>query len=210
MRSEEFISTISALSQGDEKFEEICEALEQAKIPYLPLKGSVLRALYPKGWMRTSCDIDILVREADLERAVTVLCETLEYEKKGLGSHDVSLFSPANIHLELHYDLVEDARANNCAALLSHIWEYAHPKAEGSAEHVLSDEMFYFYHIAHMAKHFEIGGCGLRPFLDLWLLDHIEADKARRDALLEQGKLLQFAEICRRLSALCRPISHPL
>lgn len=181
-------------------YAEICEAFEKEKIPFLPLKGAVMRDRYPKGWMRTSCDVDVLVKEADLERATAVLCEQYNYEKRGLGSHDVSLFSDGGTHLELHYDLVEDARANDCASILSHVWEYAHPKAEGSYCYELSDEMFYFYHIAHMAKHFEIGGCGLRPFLDLWLLDRAVSDASARDALLEQGKLLQFAQVCRRLS----------
>ena len=42
-------------------FEQICDTLEDAQIPFLPLKGSVLRGYYPEAWMRTSCDIDILV-----------------------------------------------------------------------------------------------------------------------------------------------------
>ena len=40
----------------------VCDALERAQIPYLPLKGAVLRQYYPQPWMRTNSDIDILVR----------------------------------------------------------------------------------------------------------------------------------------------------
>ena len=58
-----------------------------------------------------------------------------------------------------------------------------------------------FYHIAHMAKHFETGGCGIRPFLDLWILDNLEdIDQSARDSLLTQGGLLQFAQTSRKLS----------
>ena len=32
----------------------VCEVLEEKKIAHMPLKGSVLRALYPQPWMRTS------------------------------------------------------------------------------------------------------------------------------------------------------------
>ena len=67
---------------------------------------------------------------------------------------------------------------------------------------MLTDEMFYFYHIAHMAKHFENGGCGIRPFLDLWILEHgVEHDDTKRNVLLEQGGLLTFANAGRQLSA---------
>ena len=31
-------------------------------------------------------------------------------------------------------------------------------------------EFFLFHHIAHMSYHFVAGGCGIKPFLDLWLL----------------------------------------
>ncbi len=49
------------------EYEQICEVLEKAKIPFIPLKGSVIRQYYPEPWMRTSCDIDILVKENILE-----------------------------------------------------------------------------------------------------------------------------------------------
>ena len=42
---------------------EICSAFDEAGIDYLPLKGSVIRPFYPYESMRTSCDIDILVKE---------------------------------------------------------------------------------------------------------------------------------------------------
>ena len=65
----------------------------------------------------------------------------------------------------------------------------------------MSDEMYYFYHVAHMAKHFENGGCGVRPFLDLWILNHrMEFDGEKRDALLQKGGLLKFAKSSERMS----------
>lgn len=32
-------------------------------VPFIPLKGAVLRQLYPEKWLRTSCDVDILVKK---------------------------------------------------------------------------------------------------------------------------------------------------
>ena len=46
------------IEQLQYEFEQICQTLEETKIPFLPLKGSVLRGYYPESWMRTSCDID--------------------------------------------------------------------------------------------------------------------------------------------------------
>ena len=39
-----------------------------------------------------------------------------------------------------------------------------------------------------MAKHFENGGCGVRPFIDLWILNHRRPfDRAKRESLLRDG-----------------------
>ena len=90
------------------ELKQVCEALEKAQIPYLPLKGSVIRKYYPESWMRTSCDIDVLVHKKNLRTAVSYLIENLKYTEHEQNSHDISLFSPSGNHIELHYDLVED------------------------------------------------------------------------------------------------------
>ena len=151
--------------------------------------------------MRTSCDIDILVRKADLENAILYLTENLEYTEKERGTHDVSLFSPSGNHIELHFDLVEEGRANNAVGVLETVWENLSLHDGFSYWYEMSDAFFYFYHIAHMAKHFEVGGCGVRPFVDLWILDHLaKRDEDGRNALLEKAGLLRFADVCRQVS----------
>ena len=53
----------------------------------------------------------------------------------------------------------------------------------------------YFYHIAHMAKHLQQGGCGIRTFIDLWILDNLPTiDTLKRNDLLKSGGLLQFSQ----------------
>ena len=183
------------------ELEQIFQTLENAKIPFIPLKGSVIRKYYPESWMRTSCDIDVLVHEEELDRAVA-LFEEKGYKSDPKSSHDISLYSAGGIHIELHYETVEEGYAADANTILSNIWEYATPQSAESVHMMLTDEMFYFYHIAHMAKHFEHGGCGIRPFLDLWILEHrVKRDDPRRNTLLEQGGLLTFANTGRRLSA---------
>lgn len=182
-------------------FKNVCEALENAKIPFLPLKGSVLRSYYPEPWMRTSCDIDILVPEKYLDVATLCLVENLKYTKHRKYSHDVSLFSSNGVHLELHYDLVEDGWANSSSKILKNVWDYASVKNGKTYWYELSDSIFYFYHIAHMAKHFQQGGCGIRPFIDLWILERLaETNEAERDDLLNKGELLQFARTARKIT----------
>lgn len=179
-----------------------CRVLEEANIPFIPLKGSVLRSYYPEPWMRTSCDIDILVQEENLDRAVEVLKQKLQYQGGGKSDHDVLLRSPGGTTLELHYDTIQERYANHTSRdVLAGIWEDASPIKAGSSHMLLSDPMFYFYHIAHMAKHFEVGGCGVRSFLDIWILNHkVDHDKDAREQLLREGGLLQFAKAAETLS----------
>jgi len=183
------------------EYEILCDVLEKAKIQFLPLKGSVIRKYYPEAWMRTSCDIDILVHEDDVEKAKTLLVDENGYKDHGKSSHDISLFTPANIHVELHYNLGEDGITSESSEVLKNVWNHATVREGFLSWYEMSDEMFYFYHIAHMAKHFENGGCGIRPFMDLCILDAIpKINMEKRDSLLETGKLLKFADVARKLS----------
>jgi len=183
------------------EYDKLCDCLEKAQIPFIPLKGSVIRKYYPEAWMRTSCDIDVLVREEDVEKAVSVLADENRYTYQGKTSHDISLFTPNKIHIELHYSLLEDGIANESSEVLGKVWSTVVVRDGFEFLYDMPDEMYYFYHIAHMAKHFENGGCGIRPFIDLLILDNIkEKDIKKRNEILEKGKLLKFAETVCKLS----------
>ncbi len=186
--------------QMDYEIGRIGEIFGREQIPYIPLKGAALRQYYHEPWMRTSCDVDILVHESDLSRAVDSLKVSLSYVQTGRTPHDISFKAPGNVHIELHHSLVESDRAARASEILAGVWEKSEAE-ENTCRYAMSDEMFYFYHIAHMAKHFENGGCGVRPLLDLWILNHrLPFDCAKRESLLRDGGLLKFAEGCEALS----------
>ncbi len=183
------------------EYESVYKALEEARIPFLPLKGAVIAKYYPEAWMRTSCDIDILVHPEDLENAVSYLIKNLKYVEKERTPHDISLISPTKVSVEIHFDLIEEGRAKNSIDVLKSVWENS-TRREGSEYcYEMSDPFFYFYHVAHMAKHFENGGCGIRPFIDLWILDNLtNVNKDSRAALLSKCDLIKFAEVAGNLS----------
>lgn len=177
---------------------DICAEFEKAGIDHIPLKGSVLRSYYPEEWLRTSCDIDVLVKESDLESAVNALIGGLSYKLKQRSEHDVSLYSPSGVHVELHYSLFsnEDEQSKK---ILNLAWETCSP--DNSRCKRMASELFYFYHIAHMAKHFKGGGCGLRPFVDIKImLDKFVFDRAKADELLAEFGLEKFARAAEKLS----------
>ena len=173
---------------------------EEAKIPFMPLKGAVLRPLYPVSWMRNSCDIDVLVHEEDLSRAKELLLSK-EYRFFATGGHDVSFDSPRDVHIELHYRLVEKTVLPGMETPLEDPWATARPASEGGFRYVMDDACLYYYHIAHMVKHYLFGGCGIRPYLDLFLLRHrLTCNTDARTALLSSGGLLTFHETAAALA----------
>lgn len=189
------LTAVYRLEKLDYELTRLCEALEKAQIPFMPLKGAILRRYYPEPWMRTSCDIDVLVHKGDLQRAVSCLSDNLGYRRESQNTHDISMFTEGGVHIEVHYDLVEDGKVNSAVSVLKKVWDTAVKSGSGCC-YEMPDEMFYFYHIAHMAKHFVgTGGCGIRPFIDIWILNHqMNFDSEKRDGLLFEGGLSVFAK----------------
>ncbi len=179
--------------------ETISNTLENAQIKFIPLKGSVIRKYYKEPWLRTSCDIDILIENSDVEKVKKVFTDELGYTYASDWNYEISFYTPSKTHIELHRTLND---ANESAdKVLSTVWERSSPVANHSFHHEMTDEMYYFYHIAHMAKHFINGGCGIRPFIDLWVLNNkCDFDKQKRDNLLEEAGLLQFEKSAEQLS----------
>lgn len=195
------LAAVYRYEQINHTFDQTTAVLEELAIPFVPLKGAVMRSYYPEPWMRTSCDIDILLHREDIDKAIAALTERLQYTVNDVEAmHDISLTTPESVHVELHFDLVEEGRAQNAVDVLHSVWDNAVLHKNSNCWYEMTDAYFYFYHIAHMAKHFENGGCGIRPFIDLWLLEKTDsADKASRDKLLKKGNLLTFANASRSL-----------
>ena len=188
------------VEQLNYELESICRILEDNKIPHIPLKGSVLRKYYPKFWMRTSCDIDVLVKKEDLERATRAL-KSCGFTYKEMQSHDVQFWAESGVHIELHFDLIEESVAPKSAKTLSRAWERTNPCDGWKYRLEFDDEFFSLYHIAHMAKHFLNGGCGIRPFLDLWIMERkMPYDKEKLREMLKEGGLLAFYENANHLA----------
>lgn len=173
--------------------EEVFEVFRQEKIDFIPLKGAVIRKLYPQDYFRTSTDIDILVRKEDFDRACNALKNGLGLRTVRQTAHDLELVRSELEKVEVHHSLVEDYRANGVNREFANVWESA--KASGDGSYFLSKEIFLLYHIAHMLKHFETGGIGVRFFIDSYYLRKIDVDKREFYLLLKKYGLKKFYEV---------------
>ncbi len=166
-------------------------AFQKAKVPFVPLKGAVIKKYYPQEWMRTSCDIDILVREDDLEKAIDALKEDFWSVEGKKNYHDISLYSKNGVHLELHFNIKEKIKTID--AVLEKVWDYSALKQGSEFEFVMTNEFFLFHQLSHISYHFVTGGCGVRTLLDLWILmNKLEYDKSRLRQICAQAKIDVF------------------
>lgn len=165
----------------------LCEKTEsilsENNIDYVLLKGSVIRDMYPEPWMRSSCDTDILIHENDIEKAVAKLVENGFKTENRKNYHDVALYYN-NALLELHFSICENM--SNIDKQLKKAWDYA-KKINGN-KYLETNDFFVFHHIAHMMYHFVAGGCGIRPFIDLWIL--------RRNNFYNEAEVEKQCEYC--------------
>lgn len=177
---------------ANQMYGQVCEVFENEGVPFIPLKGSVIRKYYPEPWMRTSCDIDILIKEEDLNRAVKLLQERYSFSSDNHRDfHDVSLFSDNGTHLELHFNILENMK--DVDTVLSRVWEFAKPSGEESYMYELQPEFLIYHVLAHMSYHVLNGGCGIRSFIDLYLLEkYLKYNEEILIGLCKQGGLSNF------------------
>ena len=177
--------------------ERISALLDREGIPYILLKGAVVRPLWPEPWMRTSCDLDILVREEDAATAASLICDLLGYTARGETYHNHSLYSEGGaVHLELHFRITDGGAFD---PVLSRVWEYAAPSH--GACYTLSPAFLLFHLVAHLATHLLNGGGGARAIADLYLVRaFLEIDGEEFAALAREAGLLTFARAVFSLS----------
>ena len=178
---------------------QIYRVFEKEGIVFVPLKGSVIRNYYVDRWMRTSCDIDILVHEDDLERAKEALMLHLGYAMGRYKYHDLSMYAPSGILLELHFRIVENEK--NLDKNLKKVWEYVQPIEEGRFQYVMTPEYLMFHSYAHMVYHFMYGGCGVRYVIDAWILEKkLAHDEKILQKMCKECRIDRFVEGVKKLS----------
>lgn len=183
--------------QRKDSLSQISQVFEKNQIPYIPLKGAVLRDLYPQPCMRTSSDIDVLIHEEDLNKATAALQENTGFRCFRKAHHDVH-FKNERIHLELHFSLLSNNEKMD--SVLKDAWQYAE-RVDNSFYYSFSPEYSVFYIVAHAAGHFiREGGIGIRPLLDLWILrTKTKFDENKVQVLCEEAGILGYYKMCTSL-----------
>ena len=102
-QKERDVDFVKNLKQTDE-FRRVTELFTKEKVSFLPLKGLIMKTLYPRPELRTMADMDIFVSVPQAERARELLLGIgyiCEHEPDLEDVHD-SLAKPPFINIELH------------------------------------------------------------------------------------------------------------
>lgn len=142
--------------------------MDAEHIWYMPLKGAILKDLYPRQEMRQMADNDILF-DAEYEAAVKdyFVREGYEVISYAKGNHDVYEKEPV-YNFEMHTSLFGEAHNE----VWTDYYKDIQSKLNKSDNHFLyafTDEDFYIYFIVHAFKHFDGCGTGIRYFVDSYV-----------------------------------------
>ena len=158
-------------------YEELCVAFREHGLRFLPLKGILMKQHYPQSDYRTMSDIDILIDDENAQKVRSVM-EELGYETVDFD-HDVhdAYHKPPATRIEVHRELF-GAEGREYSAIFSDPWAMSNA-SDGAWN--FTDEAFFAYLLAHGMKHYELGGTGIRTFMDIHLLlQHCEQPDLQR------------------------------
>ena len=174
--------------------EELFSYLELNNIPYLQLKGLVLKDYYPDEYVREFADNDIYFKGDDKVVKKFFIDRDYEVEAFRKSNHDVYLKKPV-FNFEMHRSLFGETGDNQ--KLVNY---FENPKAgplgHEQNELVYKPEDFYIYFTAHTFKHFNVSGCGLRTLVDyyLYLKKNPNFDQKYIEKELKKIDLLDFSK----------------
>ena len=164
-------------------------AFEQEGIDYLPMKGVILKQMYPAPAARVMGDADVLIRQEQYDR-IRPIMQQLGYEEEPEYYHELP-WKSKDLYVELHRSVVPSYHAVEYA-YFEHVWDRAVHK-QGHC-YAMSPEDEYLFNFEHYAKHYRGGGIGIRQLIDLWLCakqpQQPDGEKLRQG--LEKLNMLQF------------------
>lgn len=164
-----FVQTCQYVAVNEKQMqatEDIFAAFDRAKIDYMPLKGTLLKALYPKPEMRPMSDADILIRCEQYDQIKPIM-EAMGFSEGVESDHELVWEKPY-IHIELHKRLIPSYN-KDYYAYFGDGWQLGKPLAEQPNRYAMTPEDELIYLFTHYAKHYRDAGIGIKHFVDLWV-----------------------------------------
>ena len=139
-------------------------AFQENGIDYLPLKGTILKPLFPQPAARVMGDADILIRMEQYDKIKPIMV-ALGFQEGNVTRHELHWNHPG-LHLELHKMLMSE-RNMDYHRYYGDDWARAIPCDR--YRYTFRTEDHFIHLFVHYAKHYRAGGIGLRQLIDLWV-----------------------------------------
>lgn len=144
----------------------IVKGFEENGVKSMPLKGSILKYVYPRPELREMSDIDILIDSNDFDKADKVLKDLNYSLKHAIKHHDI--YAKQEVIVEAHRSLY-DKTVDNAQYKYFLGFDKAVLREGHTYIYDFKPEDFYVYMVAHAAKHFYAMGCGIRNLIDIYV-----------------------------------------
>lgn len=146
--------------------QQVFNALEKAEIPFIPIKGVLLKNLYPNPALRSFTDTDLYT--GDRREDVNTVMIGLGYEAKEPAEYVDEYIKAPSLYFEMHHHLF--GARDDFDGYFDEPFKRAITVNGKNYQMRFSDEDFFIHVFCHMYKHFAYGGCGLRQFMDVYLI----------------------------------------
>lgn len=191
---------------------EIMGYMEEQGIWYAPLKGALLKDMYPRYGMRQMSDVDILMDPAGA-RQMKKYMRRRGYRPEGMGHgcHD-AYHKPPVYGIELHRRLFDRAHNPVWSEYYSNAGDRLLWDSPGSFGKHFSDEDFYIYVVTHACKHHEKSGVGLRALTDCHVYCSLKWERMDRTYIsgeLEKLGIAEYEHMCRDLAKALFSVPDP-
>ena len=161
---------------------------DKNNIDYMPVKGTVIKKLYPKTEMRSMSDIDILIRMEQYDKIKDIMTN-LQYKFLQESSHEF-IWKKGSVTVEFHKCLVS-SRNTSFYKYLGAGWDFA-DKNLGNCYTMRSEDL-YIYLFIHLVKHYRAAGIGIKHVLDLWVYRNSQTlDFGYIEKILRKLELKEF------------------
>lgn len=178
----------------DNERQRIFRKMDEAGIWYVPLKGVLLKEMYPIYGMRQMADNDILF-DKRYGKEVKSIFQASGYmiENFNNGNHDVYQKDPI-YNYEMHRTLFDSSfpvfSEYYTQLEKKYLWDN---KDVSYARHMDVNDA-YVYIVAHIYKHFTLSGTGIRSLMDIYMYNQHCKKQMDREYIREQCKMLGILE----------------
>lgn len=182
--------TIRQTMLMDYERSKILSFMESEGIRYMPLKGIILKELYPQFGMRQMSDNDIFFDKTRKDDLIKYM-DKLNYQCWDFPTNHHLIFKkPPFYNFEMHTSLMNEKHDRRWEPYNREVPNHLIKDDNNKCGYHFSDEDFYLYMIIHSYKHYSSYGTGLRILADWYVF--LSRNEKSMDWNYTKGELKKY------------------